>query len=171
MGIVYKARHLRLNRLVALKMILGVAHVAHAQRERFEQEARAIALLNHANIVQIYDIGEFEGLPYIGLEYVEGGTLRSRISGEPQAPFEAAAMARTLALAMGVVHEIGIIHRDLKPANVLINSGGQLKITDFGLAEQLEELEDSESSGRTRTGSIMGTPSYIADDQADGTAS
>jgi serine/threonine-protein kinase len=120
MGIVYKARHLRLNRIVALKMLLAGAYAGPQERERFLREAEAVAGLRHANIVQVYDVGDLNGLPYFTMEYVEGGNLAQKLMGTPQCVHYAAECVATLADAVQVAHQGGIIHRDLKPANILL---------------------------------------------------
>lgn len=162
MGVVYRARHVRLDRLVALKMILG-DHASPEQVERFLVEARAVARLQHPHIVQIHEIGECEGSPYFSLEFVDGGSLDKKLAGAPQPAREAAALVEKLAQAMQAAHLRGIVHRDLKPANVLLMQAGTPKITDFGLAKKLDD-----ESGQTRTGAVMGTPSYMAPEQAEG---
>jgi serine/threonine protein kinase/peroxiredoxin len=163
MGVVYKARQLRLNRPVALKMILAGAHAGSKEHERFRSEAEAVARLQHPNIVQIHEIGESEGRPYFSLEYVEGGSLAQKLDGTPQSSRQASQLIEALARAMEVAHQHNIVHRDLKPANVLLTRDGTPKITDFGLAKQM----DSEQ-GQTRSGAILGTPSYMAPEQAAG---
>jgi eukaryotic-like serine/threonine-protein kinase len=163
MGVVYKARQRGLNRWVALKMVLAGAHAGAAQLARFQTEAEAVARLQHPNIVQIYDVGELDGLPYFSLEYIDGLSLDQKIHRQPQPPREAANLIETLARAMQYAHENGIIHRDLKPANVLMTTDGKPKITDFGLAKRLEE-----DSSQTKSGTLMGTPSYMAPEQARG---
>jgi serine/threonine-protein kinase len=163
MGLVYSAHHLALDRRVALKVVLGGDHASDEQRVRFLTEARAVAQLLHPNIVQIYEIGETEGLPYFSLEYVDGGSLEQKVGRLPQEPRWSAALVESIARAMHVAHRGSIIHRDLKPANVLLTQDGTPKITDFGLAKRLET-----DSGQTRTGSIMGTPTYMAPEQAWG---
>jgi peroxiredoxin/tetratricopeptide (TPR) repeat protein/tRNA A-37 threonylcarbamoyl transferase component Bud32 len=163
MGVVYKARHLRLNRIVALKMILAGAHAGSKEHKRFRSEAEAVARLQHPNIVQIHEVGESEGRPYFSLEYVDGGSLAQRLDGTPQAARQSAQLIEALARAMNVAHQQNIVHRDLKPANVLLNRDGTPKITDFGLAKQM----DSEHA-QTGTGAILGTPSYMAPEQAAG---
>ena len=163
MGVVYRALDVRLKRVVALKMVLAGVHADPGDLKRFQLEAEAVAQLQHPNIVQIHDVGEHEGKPYFSLEFVEGGELASQIAGEPQPPDEAARLVETLSRAMQFAHERNIIHRDLKPANVLLTADGQPKITDFGLAKRLED-----DSGQTASGSIMGTPSYMAPEQAGG---
>jgi outer membrane protein assembly factor BamB/tRNA A-37 threonylcarbamoyl transferase component Bud32 len=162
MGVVYKSRHLKLNRIVALKMILSGGHAAEAEMDRFRAEAKAVARLSHPNVVQIFEVGEHDGLPYLSLEFCAGGGLDRKLSGTPQPPRQAAALVRTLAEAMQAAHDAKVIHRDLKPANVLLMSDGTPKITDFGLAKKLDE------QGRTQTGAVMGTPSYMAPEQAQG---
>src|SRR5262249_22047297 len=122
MGVVYKARQRSLNRIVALKVILGSAHSSTAQHHRFRAEATAVASLQHQNIVQVYETGDLDGQPYMALEYMEGGSLADFLHGEPQLPEIAAELARTLAAAVQHAHERQIVHRDLKPANVLLAS-------------------------------------------------
>jgi tetratricopeptide (TPR) repeat protein len=163
MGVVYKARQVNLNRLVALKMVLAGAHAGPQHLARFAIEAEAVARLQHPNIVQIYEVGEHDGLPFFSLEYVDGVSLSQKISGKPQPPREAAELVERLARAMAVAHERGIIHRDLKPANVLLTQDGMPKIADFGLAKRLED-----DSALTRSGTLMGTPSYMSPEQARG---
>lgn len=163
MGVVYKARDVRLDRMVALKMILS----NQAGREalaRFQIEAKAVALLHHPNIVQVFESGETAGKPFVALEFLDGGTLQDKLKAEPQKPKDAAKMLETLARAMHYAHERGIVHRDLKPANVLLDSHGSPKITDFGLAKRLEQ----EDQGQTGAESILGTPTYMAPEQASG---
>ncbi len=164
MGVVYKARHLRLNRLVALKMIRAGNLAKPEDLVRFSIEAEAIARLCHPNIIQIYDIGEVGGLPFVALELLEGGSLDGRLAGRPQPAAAAASQVATRARAIDVAHRAGIVHRDLKPANVLFTCDGIAKITDFGLAKRLEE------DGHTETGQVLGSPSYIPPEQARGDA-
>ena len=163
MGVVYKARHRQLNRTVALKMIGDGKHASPEHRERFLIEAEAVARLRHPNIVQIYDIGEADGHPFVTLEVLEGGTLADRLKGTTQPGRAAAELVATLALAMHAAHQAGIVHRDLKPSNILFDAEGIPKIVDFGLAKRLEVEE-----GHTQTGQVMGTPSYMAPEQARG---
>jgi WD40 repeat protein/tetratricopeptide (TPR) repeat protein len=161
MGVVYKARQVGLDRLCALKMILAGGHAGQADLVRFRTEGEAIARLQHPNIVAVYEVGEHEGKPYFSLELCAGGSLDRKLAGTPIEPADAATLVRTLAEAMQTAHAANVVHRDLKPANVLLASGIP-KITDFGLAKKLDE------SGQTQTGAIMGTPSYMAPEQAEG---
>jgi serine/threonine-protein kinase len=180
MGVVYRAWHLRLNRPVALKMLPAGPCAQPGERERFEREAQAIAGLGHPNIVQVYDVGDVEGQPYFTMELVEGGNLADHIRGVPQPARQAAALVATLAEAVHAAHQSGIVHRDLKPANILLSfhheppasaasalaGGSRLneaipKVADFGLARRLEG-----NGGLTLTGAALGTPSYMAPEQA-----
>lgn len=163
MGVVFKARQIGLDRIVALKMILAGAHASSEAIGRFDAEARAVARFQHPNIIQIYEIGQCGDMPYFSLEFVNGGTLSRKIAREPQEPRYAAAVVETLARAMHYAHERNVIHRDLKPANVLLAEDGLPKITDFGLAKRLEQ-----DSGQTHGGTVLGTPSYMAPEQAAG---
>jgi len=181
-GVVYRAHQLALKRDVALKMILSGPHASATQLARFRAEAEAIASLQHPNIVQIYEVGEVDGHPYLALELIEGGNVAQHLHGQPVSDFKGAAqLLETLAHAIHYAHQKGIVHRDLKPANVLIADCGLRiadcdgesairnpqsaipKITDFGLAKRLED-----SPAHTRTGEIMGTPGYMAPEQAGG---
>lgn len=163
MGVVYLARQLGLNRLVAIKMVLAGGFAGPAQRRRFKLEAQAVARLHHPNIVQIYDVGEQDEQPYFTLEYVENGSLSDCIAKGVFAPREAAKLIEMIAQAMHCAHERGIIHRDLKPGNILLTREGTPKITDFGLAKLVDD-----DTAHTRTGSVVGTPSYMAPEQALG---
>jgi hypothetical protein len=186
MGVVYKARHVALNRTVALKMILARGHATADELERFRREAEAVARLQHPNIVQIHEIGAHDGLPYFALEFLDGGSLARHVAGTPQPAGRAAELVETLARAMEHAHERGVVHRDLKPANVLLAFSGRSqsgadgapppaplcerplneytpKIADFGLAKRLDL-----SDGPTPSGSVLGTPSYMAPEQAAG---
>jgi serine/threonine protein kinase/ABC-type amino acid transport substrate-binding protein len=163
MGVVYLARQTRLKRLVALKMILASAYAGEQELARFRMDAEAGARLQHPHIVQVHEIGEHDDLPFFSLEFVDGGTLAAKLAGTPQPPNEAARLVETLARTMHFAHERGIIHRDLKPANVLLTADSVPKVTDFGLAKQLNA-----GAGQTHTGQVMGTPSYMAPEQAAG---
>ncbi len=162
MGVVYKATEVLLRRVVALKMIRAGSHAGAHELARFRAEAEAVASLQHPNIVQIFNVGEHDGRPYIALEFVAGGSLKDKAAGAPQPAAAAAQMVETLARAMHVAHGRNIVHRDLKPANVLLTADGVPKITDFGLAKQLDS-----DAGLTATGAVLGTPNYMAPEQAD----
>src|SRR5262249_4737896 len=129
---VYKAEQVRLRRVVALKMLLGGAVAGREQLERFRSEAEAVARLHHPNVVQVYEVGERDGLPFFSLEYCPGGSLAQRLDGTPLPVRDAAALVGTLARGVHAAHEKGVVHRDLKPANVLLAADGTPKITDFG---------------------------------------
>jgi WD40 repeat protein/tRNA A-37 threonylcarbamoyl transferase component Bud32 len=163
MGVVYKARQVKLDRVVALKVVLAGAHAAPTDLARFRAEAEAVARLQHPGIVQIHEVGEQDGLPFFSLEFCEGGTLARKLGGKPLQPAEAAALVEQVARAVHAAHRKGIVHRDLKPANVLLMEDGTPKVTDFGLAKRLDV-----EGGQTRSGAVMGTPSYMAPEQAEG---
>jgi WD40 repeat protein len=163
MGVVYRARHLRLNRPVALKMLLAHADANSDLLARFRAEADAVAHLHHPNIVQIYDFGESAGRPFLVLELVEGRCLAARTAGTPQPARDSARLVETLARAVHHAHGRGIIHRDLKPANVLLMPDGSPKITDFGLAKRLFDGDEN-----TGSRSVLGTPGFMAPEQASG---
>jgi serine/threonine-protein kinase len=165
MGIVYRAWDRRLNRPVALKMLLAGAYARPQECERFRREAQAEAGLRHPNIVQVYDVGEVDGRPYFTMELVEGGSLAQRLHGGPLAVSHANDLVATLAEAVQAAHDRGIVHRDLKPANVLLTPDGVPKITDFGLARRLDD-----APGLTQSGVMLGTPSYMAPEQTRGGA-
>jgi tRNA A-37 threonylcarbamoyl transferase component Bud32 len=177
MGVVYEAYDTQLKRRVALKMIKAGDLASPQDVERFRAEAESVARLQHPNIVQIFAVGEQDGRPYLALEYIDGGSLESLLKSKPLPPTEAAQLVETLARAVHYAHGCGIIHRDLKPANVLLSKeivsqaqsstfavARSPKITDFGLAKRLQEGEP----GPTHSGAIMGTPSYMAPEQAGG---
>jgi WD40 repeat protein/serine/threonine protein kinase len=163
MGVVYKAKHLALRRMVALKMILNGSFADGEDRRRFLAEAHALARLQHPNVVQVYEVGEHRGQPFFALELIEGGTLAKRMTDKPLSVTEAAQLMATLARAMNAAHTAHIVHRDLKPANIMLTAEGTPKIGDFGLAKHL----DAETM-KTRSGAIMGTPAYMAPEQASG---
>ncbi len=163
MGVVFKATAQELNRFVALKMILSGELASPDAGARFLKEAEAVARLQHPQVVQIFRIGDYKGRPYLEMEYVDGGSLAERLDGRPWRPFKAAALVESLALAVHHAHVRGIVHRDLKPANILLTGDGIPKVTDFGLAKSL-----GADFGLTRTDSIIGSPSYMAPEQAGG---
>src|SRR5262249_7385709 len=193
MGVVYKARDLGLNRIVALKMIVGGGHASHEDLTRFVAEAEAVAAMQHPNIVQIFETGRHNGLPFFTLEYVDGGTLGAWVRDHPLHAEHAAHIVEQLARGVAYAHGKGIVHRDLKPDNVLLSAvsgtpaallqgttadynrgdasaNGRIsptlpipKITDFGLAKRVQG-----GSGVTHSGAIMGTPSYMSPEQAEG---
>ena len=163
MGVVYKARQINLGRLVALKMVLAGAHAGPGALARLHKEAQAVASLQHPDIVQIHDVGQAGGLPYLSLEFIDGGSLAQQMDGRPQDITQVAWTIHTLARAIHAAHLQGIVHRDLKPANILLTADGRPKITDFGLARRL-----GDDSDLTRTGTIVGTPDYMAPEQACG---
>jgi serine/threonine-protein kinase len=161
MGVVYKARHLSLKRLVAIKMLLSGVHSSANERTRMRREAESLAKLAHPNIVQVYDVGELDGQPFFTMELIEGGSLADKLKGQPQPSDFAVSMMIDLANAVEAAHQCGIVHRDLKPSNVLMTAGGTPKISDFGLAREMEGTELL-----TLPCSRMGTPSYMAPEQA-----
>ena len=161
MGVVYKARQLGLDRTVAVKMILGSAPAVAAAGERFRAEAQAIARLHHPNVVQVHAVGEHDGRAYLVMEFVDGGGLAGRLDGSPWQPHRAAGLVEVLAGGIAAAHRVGVVHRDLKPSNILLADDGAPKIADFGLAK----LMDSDSE-LTRTGALLGSPMYMAPEQA-----
>jgi tetratricopeptide (TPR) repeat protein len=163
MGVVYKAKHLQLNRPVALKMMIYGAAATALEYSRFQREAQAAARLRHPQIVQLYDVGEANGRPFYTMEFVEGGSLAQKLAGKPQPAKVAASIVAALAKAVQTAHDEGVVHRDLKPANILLTAGGVVKISDFGLARR----RDGEQS-LTLSGAKLGTPSYMAPEQALG---
>jgi hypothetical protein len=163
MGVVYKARHLTLKRTVALKMVLAGGHAGPRELARFRVEAEAVARLQHPNIVQIHEVGVADGQPYCALEFVEGGSLAQKLAGKPLPPRQAALLVQALTRAMQLAHSRNVVHRDLKPANILLTADGTPKVTDFGLARQLDS-----DGGETQAGAVMGTPAYMAPEQASG---
>jgi hypothetical protein len=162
MGVVYEARQRDLGRTVAVKMISGM-RLGPTQVARFRREAEASARLQHANFVQIFEVGQVNGRPFFSMEYVDGGSLAQHLSHTRPKPRQAAALVSTLAQAIHTAHACGIVHRDLKPSNVLLTAAGIPKIADFGLAKRLDD-----DAGCTRTGEVLGTPSYMAPEQAAG---
>ena len=164
MGVVYRARQVRLDRVVALKMILA-GRLANADEvQRFRTEAGAAAKLQHSNIVAVHDVGEWQGQHFFTMEFIDGSSLDRKLADGPLACKAAARYVRILARAVQYAHKHGILHRDLKPSNILIDADDMPHITDFGLAKRL----DHGSSGQTRTGAVLGTPSYMSPEQAQG---
>jgi serine/threonine-protein kinase len=163
MGVVYRAWDRRLNRPVALKMLLVGSHARPEELERFLRGAEAEAGLRHPSIVQVYDVGDVDGRPYFTMEFIEGGTLAQKVAGARMSPAQAAAVVVTLAEAVQAAHDGGVVHRDLKPANVLLTADGTPKVTDFGLSRRL-----ADATGLTPSGAALGTPSYMAPEQAQG---
>jgi hypothetical protein len=162
MGVVYTARQLSAGRVVALKMLLHAGQADAEQLGRFRSEAVAIARLQHPHVVQVFEVGEHGGLPFFSLEYCPGGSLDRKLAGTPLPPAEAAALVEKVARGVQAAHEAQVIHRDLKPANVLLAADGTPKVSDFGLARKLD------APAVTHSGVIMGTPSYMAPEQARG---
>jgi len=161
MGVIYKARQRSLNRLVALKMLLGGGHASEDFRRRFRQEAETAAKLQHPNIVPIYEVGEHEGQPYFSMEYVEGPDLGKLATAQPLVPVAAAEHLKTVADAVHYAHHQGVLHRDLKPSNILLGRDNRPRITDFGLA-RIEKAD----SNLTLSGQMLGTPGYLPPEQA-----
>ncbi len=165
MGVVYKARHQRLNRVVAIKMLVSGEYASTREVQRLLLESEVLASLRHPNIVQVFDVGDLDGRPYFTMEFLEGGTLAQSLAGCPRPAREAAALLVTLARAVQAVHDAGIVHRDLKPSNVLLAADGTPKVADCGVARRL-----AGSPGITVSGVRVGTPSYMAPEQAVGGA-
>lgn len=166
MGVVYKALQVNLNRVVALKMLVAPGAVSLRTRDRFRREAEAVAALRHPGVVPVYEVGEEAGCPYLTMEFVPGGSLDRRLNGSPVPEEYAARLLVALARAVQHAHEHGVIHRDLKPANVLLDEAGAPKLADFGLAKRLV----ADDAGLTGSGDLIGTPSYMAPEQAGGAA-
>lgn len=163
MGVVFKARQAKPDRIVALKMILGHQLASHADVDRFHAEAQAAAALDHPNIVPVFEAGEWDGQHYFTMALVQGESLAQRLAAGPLAAQEAAEVLRDAALAVQYAHQRGIIHRDLKPANILLDGSGRVRVTDFGLAKR-----QADESGMTLTGQLLGTPSYMSPEQVRG---
>ena len=169
MGIVYKAWHVKSKQFVALKMITPGSETNASLLRRFKTEAEAVARLSHANIVRVYEVGEYHGWPYFSIEFCGGGSLAKKLSGIPMLPAAAADLIQKLAQAIAAAHAKQIVHRDLKPANILLTTEGVPKIGDFGLAKKLDALGKLEGD-LTRLNVVMGTPSYMPPEQASGKA-
>lgn len=199
MAVVFKAQHLKLNRPVAIKLLRDHYGATATHVRRFLTEARAAARLQHPHIVQIYEVGQHDGRPFLAYEFLDGGTLSEHFKGQVLEPRLAAALCETLAKTLHFAHQQGVVHRDFKPANILLHrisdqtppsqansaaqlsgdrqtfsgalNGYQIKIADFGLAKLLESRDDSDSNSATQTGDILGTPAYMSPEQARGDAS
>jgi serine/threonine protein kinase len=165
MGVVYRAWQESLDRPVALKVILAAEYAGQEERHRFRAEAETAARLQHPNIVQVYDIGEHQGRPFFAMELVDGASVAQKSAGRRMPLHEAAVLIETVARAVDHAHQRRVIHRDLKPANVLLSTGGTPKVTDFGLAKRLDR-----AAAHTQSGAVLGTPSYMAPEQAGGKA-
>ena len=163
MGVVYEARQAMLNRACALKMILAGDHASAEAAVRFLAEAEAVAKLRHPNVVEIHHIGEAGGLPFFELEYCGGGSLDKTLDGVPRPARAAAALVEGIARGVAEAHRLGLVHRDLKPSNILLGDDGTPKVSDFGLVKRV-----GSDPGLTRTNSILGSPSYMAPEQARG---
>lgn len=163
MGVVYKARQMSLNRLVAVKMLLGAESASDTERARFRTEAEAAASLEHPHIVRVYEVGEIDEQLYFSMQWIEGRTLADRLDEGPLSPKEAAQLLAPVCRAIDFAHRNGVLHRDVKPSNILIDQQQRPLVSDFGLAKQLKT-----HSGLTRTGAIVGTPNYIPPEQAAG---
>jgi len=169
MGVVYKARQKGLGRIVALKMIKSGKLACEDDRKRFRIEAMAAAKLQHPNIVAIHDVGEVDGQAYFSMEYVPGSSLHQRVAKEVLPSKLAAHYVEHVARALHYAHQKGVLHRDLKPANILLDEKDQPKLTDFGLAKVIADAEAAQPAGEaTRTGAVLGTPSYMSPEQAAG---
>lgn len=166
MGVVYRARHEQLGRDVALKMILTGALANRSEVDRFRREAKSAATLRHPNIVAVHEIGDHQGSHYFTMDYIESVSLSDRLREGSLPPIDAAKLLETIAQATHHAHKQGILHRDLKPANVLIDNLGQPHITDFGLAKTIIATDAESQAEITQTGQIIGTPSYMAPEQA-----
>lgn len=163
MGIVFRARQVNLGREVAIKMIQQDRLNSPEDHQRFLAEAEATARLEHTGIVQVYEVGEFDGTPFFSMQFIRGETLAQRLRSGPMGQRQAAALIASVAKAIDYAHKQGILHRDIKPSNILLDEHGSAKVTDFGLAKFFHANEHL-----TRTGAILGTPSYMSPEQASG---
>ena len=163
MGVVYRARQINLDRIVAVKLLPFAQFSSAKAVQRFQAEASAAAGLQHPNIVAIHDVGAHEGQPYFSMDFIEGRTLAEVVREKPLPAKRAAAYLKTIAEAVHCAHQHGILHRDLKPSNILIDASDQPRITDFGLAKRLTQTTDL-----TLTGQVLGSPNFMAPEQAEG---
>ncbi|GEP42850.1 serine/threonine-protein kinase [Brevifollis gellanilyticus] len=163
MGVVWRARQQALNRTVAVKMIRSGLFADKDEVQRFHAEAQAVAQLKHPNIVNIHEIGEHEGQHYYSMDFIEGGTLAHQCHGKAMNVREAAELLSTVCDAVHFAHQRGILHRDLKPQNIMVDAEGRPHVLDFGLAKRIDE-----DQSLTMTGAVLGSPSYMAPEQAEG---
>ncbi|MBL9139372.1 MAG: protein kinase [Verrucomicrobiales bacterium] len=163
MGVIYRARQISLDRIVAVKLLLLGRYSSVESLKRFRREAQAAASLRHPNIVSVFEVGETDGQPFLALEYVDGQSLSDVLRQGPVAPLRAAEFARVVAEAIHYAHTQGVLHRDIKPSNVLVDVFGQVRLTDFGLAKKLDGSGDM-----TVTGELLGSPNYLSPEQAEG---
>ncbi|HTH47248.1 MAG TPA: serine/threonine-protein kinase, partial [Candidatus Limnocylindria bacterium] len=162
MGVVYRARQVSLNRMVALKLILTGQFAGEDEVKRFRAEAEAAANLDHPNIVPIYDVGQVEGRHFFSMKLIEGRSLAERVRNGARDPVDSARLMQKVAAAIHYAHQRGVLHRDLKPANILVDAQGEPQVTDFGLARRI-----GVDSGLTQTGAVFGTPAFMPPEQAD----
>lgn len=168
MGVVYKARQPSLDRIVAIKMILRGTFASAADVARFRSEAESAARLSHPNIVPVYEVGEVDGQPFFSMKFVEGQTLAQMLTAGPLDPITAAKILAPIARAIADAHQNGVLHRDLKPSNILVGEDGQPYVMDFGLAKRVGTDGSDVGSALTQSGAIIGTPGYMAPEQAAG---
>ena len=164
MGVVYRSRRIADNRMVAIKMILAGDFASVAERKRFNAEAEAAAMLDHRNITPIFEIGEHKGMPFYCMKFIEGQTLSQRLAAGPLPTRRAALMLQKICNAIQYAHQQGILHRDIKPSNILIDEDGEPFVVDFGLAKQ----RSRDANTLTKSGAVLGTPSYMSPEQAAG---
>lgn len=169
MGVVYRARQVSLNRIVAVKMILSGMLAGESERQRFRTEAETAARLQHSNIVAIHEVGERDGHPFFSMDFVEGQSLAQIARQEPLPARRAARYLKTIAETVQYAHSRGVLHRDLKPSNILIDQADQPRVTDFGLAKQLDSADTPTPRAElTQTGHVLGSPNFMPPEQATG---